>query len=109
MAIPAILGRRFHRPTINLGFSGNGAMDPEVVELMAELDPAVYCIDCLPNMDPAAVRERTAPLVERLRAARPQTPILLVEDRVFTNAPFLPERQQFHGRTTGRCVKRSMR
>ena len=71
-------------------------MDPTVVDLLAELDPAVYCIDCLPNMDPAAVRERTAPLVQRLRAARPQTPILLVEDRVFTNAPFLPERQQFH-------------
>ena len=96
LAIPAILGRRFDRPTINLGFSGNGRMDPEVVELLAELDPAVYCIDCLPNMDPAAVRERTAPLVQRLRTARPQTPILLVEDRVFTNSPFLPERQQFH-------------
>ncbi|MCU0959636.1 MAG: SGNH/GDSL hydrolase family protein [Pirellulaceae bacterium] len=96
LAIPAILGRRFHRPTINLGFSGNGRMDPEFVELLAELDPALYCIDCLPNMDPAAVRERAKPLVERLRRTRPQTPILLVEDRVFTNAPFLPERQQFH-------------
>ena len=31
-----------------------------------------------------------------MRTAHPQTPILLVEDRVFTNAPFLPERQQFH-------------
>lgn len=96
MAIPAILGRRFHCPTINLGFSGNGTMDPEFADLMAELDPAVYCIDCLPNMNPGAVRERTRPLVERLRAAHPETPILLVEDRVFTNAPFIPERQQFH-------------
>jgi len=52
LAIPAILGRRFHLPAINLGFSGNGRMDPEVVELLAELDPAVYCIDCLPNLDP---------------------------------------------------------
>ena len=96
MAIPAILGRVLDRPTINLGFSGNGTMDPEFVDLMAELDPAVYCIDCLPNMSPDAVRERTRMLVEKLRAAHPQTPILLVEDRVFTNAPFIPERQQFH-------------
>jgi hypothetical protein len=96
MAIPAILGRRFHRPTINLGFSGNGTMDPEFVDLMAELDPAVYCIDCLPNMGPDTVRQRAKPLVEKLRAAHPETPILLVEDRVFTNAPFIPERQQFH-------------
>ena len=96
MAIPAILGRRFNRPTINLGFSGNGRMDPEVVELLAELDPAVYCIDCLPNMNPELVRQRTVPLVQRLRAAHPDTPILLVEDRVFTNAVFFPDKQQFH-------------
>jgi hypothetical protein len=96
LAIPALLGRWFDRPTINLGFSGNGRMDPEVVALLAELDPAIYCIDCLPNMDPAAVRERTTPLVRRLRETRPETPIVLVEDRVFTNAPFLPERQAFH-------------
>ena len=42
------------------------------------------------------MRERTRPLVERLRQARPETPILLVEDRVFTNTPFIPDRQQFH-------------
>jgi hypothetical protein len=96
LAIPALLGRWLDRPTLNLGFSGNGRMDPEVVGLMAELDPAIFCIDCLPNMDPAAVRERTAPLVHRLREAHPETPIVLVEDRIFTNAPFLPERQVFH-------------
>jgi hypothetical protein len=96
MAIPAILGRHLHCPTINLGFSGNGTMDPEFVDLLAELDPAAYCIDCLPNMGPDAVRERARPLVEKLRAAHAQTPIVLVEDRVFTNAPFLPGQQKFH-------------
>ncbi|MDG2448839.1 MAG: SGNH/GDSL hydrolase family protein, partial [Saprospiraceae bacterium] len=30
LAIPAILGRRLRRPTINLGFSGNGRMEGEV-------------------------------------------------------------------------------
>ena len=45
---------------------------------------------------PGRCRERTRPLVERLRTARPETPILLVEDRVFTNTPFIPDRQQFH-------------
>ena len=55
MASPAILGRRFDRPTINLGFSGNGRMEPEVGQLLAELDAAAYVIDCLPNM-------RTKPL-----------------------------------------------
>lgn len=96
MAIPALLGRRFDGPTINLGFSGNGRMDASVTALLAEIDAAVYCIDCLPNMSPDLVRERAPALVASLRAARPQVPILLVEDRVFTNASFFPNKQQFH-------------
>lgn len=96
MALPAIVGRRLARPTINLGFSGNGRMDPGVVELLAELDPAVYCIDCLPNMNAELVAARTAPLVEKLRTARPDTPILLVEDRVNTNSGFFNARRRHH-------------
>ena len=88
----AILGRRLDRPVINLGFSGNGRMDPEVVDLMCELDPAVYVIDCLPNMDGRAVAKRTAPLVRKLRAARPRVPILLVEDRTYQDAHVNPGR-----------------
>ncbi len=96
MPHPAILGRRLDRPVINLGFSGNGRMEPEVGSLLAELDPAVYVIDCLPNMVGSMVAERAKPLVEQLRQARPDTPILLVEDRTYANTPFLPERQQRH-------------
>ncbi|MCB1062975.1 MAG: SGNH/GDSL hydrolase family protein [Verrucomicrobiae bacterium] len=83
MCHPAILGRRLDRPVINLGFSGNGKMEPEVGALLAELDPAVYVIDCLPNMVEAEVRERAEPLVRKLREARPDTPIVLVEDRTY--------------------------
>jgi lysophospholipase L1-like esterase len=96
MAIPAILGRRFNLPTINLGFSGNGQMEPEVGALLAELDPAAYCIDCLPNMNAAQVAERAEPLVRQLRKARPDAPILLVEDRSFTSAAFLKARRDHH-------------
>lgn len=90
MAWPAILGRRLDRPTINLGFSGNGRMDPEVGELMAELDAAVYVIDCLPNMGSDAVAERTEPFVRILREARPEVPIILVEDRTYADAWIQP-------------------
>lgn len=94
MPHPAILGRRFNRPVINLGFSGNGKMELEVGQFLCELDPAVYVIDCLPNMVADEVAKRTEPLVKQLRQARPETPILLVEDRTYTNAPFFPSRQQ---------------
>ena len=96
MAFPAILGRRLDRPVINLGFSGNGRMDPEVVELMAELDAAVYCIDCLPNMQGPQVAERTEPLVRTLRKARPTAPIVLIEDRTYANTWLLPDRRERH-------------
>ena len=36
MAIPAILGRRLNIPTVNLGFSGNGKMEPEVGKLFSQ-------------------------------------------------------------------------
>lgn len=98
ICFPAILGRRLRRPTINLGFSGNGQMEIELADLLAELDPCVYVIDCLPNMTPEQVAERTEPLVRRLRAARSDTPILLVEDRTFTNARFLHSHLELHGR-----------
>ena len=96
MCHPAILGRRFDRPVINLGFSGNGRMDAAVGEFLVQIDAAVYVIDCLPNMSAALVRERAVPLVKQLRAARPDTPIVLVEDRRNTNAWILPARNQHH-------------
>lgn len=88
MSIPGIVGRRLNLPVINLGFSGNGVMEPEVGALLAELDPCLYAIDCLPNMQAAQVAERAEPLVRQLRKTRPGTPILLVEDRTYTYAPF---------------------
>jgi hypothetical protein len=88
MCHPAILGRRLGLPVVNLGFGGQGQMDPEVAALLAELDPSVYVIDCLPNMNAGLVEARAAPLVHTLRAAHPHTPIILVEDRSYANAAF---------------------
>ncbi|MGA1607217.1 MAG: SGNH/GDSL hydrolase family protein [Planctomycetota bacterium] len=92
----AILGRRLDHPTVNLGFSGQGRMDAEIADLLAEIDAAVYVIDCLPNMTPALVAERAEPFLRRLRALRPETPVLLVEDRTFAQAPFVPGRLAEH-------------
>jgi hypothetical protein len=96
MSITGILGRRLDRPVINLGFSGNGRMEAEVGALLAELDAAAFVVDCLPNMSPEQVRDRTEPLVKQLRSARPEAPILLVEDRTFTNADFFQRTRELH-------------
>lgn len=92
----AILGRRLDWPVMNFGFSGNGRMDAEVGEFLVQIDAAVFVIDCLPNMNAGSVREKAGPLVRQLRAAHPDTPIVLVEDRRNANAWILPAREQYH-------------
>jgi hypothetical protein len=96
MVHTAILGRQFDRPVVNFGFSGNGRMDAAVGDYLAKIDASVFIIDCLPNMGPADVRAKCPPLVKKLRAARPEVPIVLVEDRKMTNTWIRPERQKFH-------------
>ena len=105
MPHPAILGRRLNLPVINLGFSGNGKMEPEVGSLLCELAAAAYIIDCLPNMDGPQVSERAVPLVRQLREAHPETPIILVEDRTFTNAWIRESRRQHHAASRAQLKK----
>jgi len=90
----AMLGRIFNREVINLGFSGNGRMEPEVTKFVAELDPAVFVLDCLPNMSAKDVRERAENCVKILREAHPQTPILLVEDRNYPDGWLIAARRE---------------
>jgi hypothetical protein len=80
MAWTAIVGRRLDVPIINLGFSGSGKMEPGWADLLADLDPAVYVLNCLENMKPEQVSERLELFVRRLRQARPTTAILILED-----------------------------
>jgi hypothetical protein len=89
MVHTAILGRRLDWHVINLGFSGNGKMEPELAHLLAEIDAAAYVLDCLPNLNGKEVAERTEPFVHILRKARPETPIVLVEDRSYANSAIL--------------------
>ena len=96
MVHTAILGRHLDRPVINIGFSGNGKMDAAVGDLINELDPAVIVIDCLPNMGPTDVTAKCVPLVKQLRSKHATTPIILVEDRRFTNSWITPAKAKFH-------------
>lgn len=94
MSQSSIIGRRLDRPIINLGFSGNGKMEIEVARLLAELDPAAYVLDALPNCDATEVKERTEPLVHELRKAHPNTPIVMVEDRTYADSYWVPARKE---------------
>ncbi len=82
MSATAILGRRLKDyPIINLGFSGNGKMEPELADLLSEIDASLYVVDCSANMTVELIKERVEKFVEILRKSKPETPIILVEER----------------------------
>lgn len=93
MAYPAILGRRLDWPVINLGFSGNGKTEPELAALLAELDPAAYVIDSLPNLTVEQVGERMEPFLKTLRAKHPKTPVVLVENLIYADSGLIDARR----------------
>lgn len=81
LAWPAILGRHLDRPVINLGFSGSGRMEAGVVDVLAELDPALFVIDCLWNIGDQRspeIESRVTHLATTLRQRRPNVPIVFV-------------------------------
>jgi hypothetical protein len=89
MAYSNILQRRLNRPTINLGFSGNAKLEPEMASLLAELDPSVYVLDPVPNVGADEVKERFAPFIATLRRAHPDTPIVICESYSYPQTPYL--------------------
>ena len=106
MVHTAIVGRRLNWPVVNLGFSGNGKLEPEMARLIAEIDAAVFVLDCLPNLSPEEVAKLAEPAVRILREARPDTPILLVEDRDYSDA-FLVESKRNRNRDSQAALLRT--
>ena len=74
-----IVERELKLPVVNLGFSGNGVLDPEVLSLMARIDASLYILDTSPNLTRATDIEPR--LLEAVRILREKNdcPILLVE------------------------------
>ena len=86
MAHTNIISRKLDVDCINYGFSGNGRMETPIVELISEIDARFYVIECLQNMDSEQVKERVKPLVDIIRTNHPHTPIVLVENMMYTMA-----------------------
>lgn len=106
MAWTAILGRKMDRPLINLGFSGNGRLEPEVVDLIGEIDAKVYVLDCLPNLTirpdsklgltKEEIKNRVLKTVTALRQKRPEVPIVLAEHAGYTDEAINPQSRHFY-------------
>jgi lysophospholipase L1-like esterase len=99
MAWPAIVSRKLNNPVINLGFSGTGRLDKEVIDLLNEIDARVYVLDCLPNLvgGKAAftnieIRDKIINAVREIRRAHAQTPIVLTDHFGYTDALINPSK-----------------
>lgn len=82
LAWTAILGRYLNKPIVNLGFSGNGRLEKELVDLIASQPASIYIIDCLPNLvafTDKEVYERLLYTWHALRSKHPKTPIIFTE------------------------------
>ena len=91
MAHTNIISRRLNRECINLGFSGNGQLDLEVARVMAEVDASVFVLDFVPNASVEQMKERMETFYRIIRSKHPDTPVVFIEDPIFTHT-FYDER-----------------
>ncbi len=96
MVPTAIIGRHLNLITINLGFSGNGKLEPALARLMGELGASCYVIDCTPNLDAEDIEEKTISFVKLLRELKPDVPIVLVGNAGDQKRFVLPSQQNIH-------------
>lgn len=79
------LSRNTGFPILNFGFSGNGSLEPEIVNYLAQLPVQAYILDCLANftsgqgLDHSTAYNRLMVSVKALRKSNPDTPIILTD------------------------------
>lgn len=98
MAWSNILERKLNREVINLGFSGNGRLEPEIIDFISGLDASVYILDCMANfgsgkvLGPAEAKSRLKRAILDIRKSHPDTPILVVEHAGYSDGEIQPDR-----------------
>lgn len=101
MAWTNILQRSLNCPVINLGFSGNGKLEKNVLNFISELNACLFILDCMPNFpdeDYQTIYAHVVNAVKQLRRQH-QTPILLVEHAGYSNAKTDTTRFEYYDHT----------
>ena len=88
MAHTNIISRRLNRECINLGFSGNAFLDLEVAKVISEVDASVFILDFVPNASVEQMKERMETFYRIIRSKHPDTPIIFIEDPIFTHTRY---------------------
>lgn len=102
LAWTAILRRELDQPVVNLGFSGNGLLEKELIHFIAQNEASLFVLDCLPNLGPGKglseedIRERLRYAVRYLRQKHPNTPILLTEHAGYSDGAVNSSRKEIY-------------
>lgn len=106
MAWTNILKRELHLPFVNWGFSGSGRMEPEMFDMMAEVNARLFIIDCMPNMNdmPEQIVPRLIKGIHTLRA-KTEVPILIVEHDGYTGEEINEKSRAQYQKTNEECQK----
>jgi lysophospholipase L1-like esterase len=94
LAYQSIISRQLNVDHINLGFSGNGKAEDAIVDYMATLDPLIFVSDydhnttSHPHLDESHRR-----LYEKIRAAHPDVPYVMISRPDFIHADSLYRRK----------------
>ncbi|HUS01843.1 MAG TPA: SGNH/GDSL hydrolase family protein [Chitinophagaceae bacterium] len=94
-----ILGRRLNTPVINLGFSGNGRLEKELIDLLIEIDAGIFVFDCLPNMTAGYIsstelKRRIVNVANQVQSKKPNTPMLFTEHGGYTEGEINPAKKK---------------
>lgn len=84
------VGRKLNLDVVNLGFSGNGRGEPELAELISEIDAAAYVLDYCANTDVNGLDTTLPVFIDILRKKRPATPIVCVSKIHYYGEEFVP-------------------
>lgn len=79
-----ILERKLNKTIINLGFSGNGRLENEILDLIITIDAQLYIFDCLPNLTSGyltndALASRIFHTIELFHEKKPSVALLFTE------------------------------
>lgn len=82
MAWTTILQQALGMSLVNLGFSGNGLLEKELIDWISEKESSLIILDCLPNFTPGKgisddeIRARIQYAARKLRSDNPKVPVL---------------------------------
>ncbi|RDW20662.1 SGNH/GDSL hydrolase family protein [Oceanobacillus chungangensis] len=113
MSYTNILSRRFHLEHINLGFSGSGKGEKDVVLTIREIEnPACFVIDYEANVTPEEYDATLVPFIQLFREYHPFVPIIVIS-RIYHAQNIIPKlnndfmKRRNHSESTVEELKRN--